>query len=70
MTGPPRYRDAHDEHTGIPRWLKVSGIVVALLVLLVVVLMLTGVLGGQSGGGDGGPHRPRPHGAATEVHDG
>jgi hypothetical protein len=45
------------ERTGIPRWIKVAGIVVAVVVLLVVVLMLTGVLGG----GDGGGHGPRRH---------
>jgi hypothetical protein len=30
---------------GMPRWVKVSGIVVVILVLLVVVLALTGALG-------------------------
>jgi hypothetical protein len=40
---------------GMPRWLKVSLIIVAVLAVLVVVLMLTGVLGGQHGPGQFGP---------------
>jgi hypothetical protein len=44
---------------GMPRWVKVSGIVVAVVVVLLVVLMLTGVLGehgpGQFGPGQHGP---------------
>ena len=35
----------------MPRWVKVSGIIVAVLVLLLIIVLLT------SGGG----HRPRPH---------
>ena len=38
---------------GVPRWVKVAGIVVGALVLLVAVLAITGVLGGQ--------HRPGRH---------
>ena len=41
MAEPPPY-------PGMPRWLKVSGIIVVVLVLLVVVIMVTGV-GGQHG---------------------
>jgi hypothetical protein len=40
-----------DAKGGMPRWLKVSLIIVAVLAVLVVVLMLTGVLGGQHGPG-------------------
>ena len=40
-----------DEATGIPRWVKVSGIVVLLLALLTVVVMLVG----------GGGHGPSRH---------
>jgi hypothetical protein len=44
---------------GMPRWVKVSGIIVAVVVVLLVVLMLTGVLGehgpGQFGPGQHGP---------------
>ena len=34
-----------DPATGLPRWVKVSGIIVGVLVLLVIVLGLTGLLG-------------------------
>ena len=46
---------------GMPRWVKVSGILVGALILLLLILALTGVLGGQHGpgrhlpGGDTGP---------------
>lgn len=40
------------DYPGIPRWVKIPGIVVAGLVLLAVVLMLTGI---------GGPHGPGRH---------
>jgi hypothetical protein len=61
MTEPPRHPETGDddagvrpdrESTGIPHWVKVVGIIVAIVVLLVVVLMLTGVFS------DG--HRPGP----------
>jgi hypothetical protein len=48
MADPPRPADTG----GIPRWVKVSGIIVIVLVLLVGVVLL---LGG------GGGHRPRRH---------
>jgi hypothetical protein len=41
------------ESTGVPRWVKVVRIVVAILVLLVVVMMLTGGVG---------KHNPMRHG--------
>ncbi len=55
----PPYPDTSDdtdvksghEYPGMPRWVKVSGIIVIVLVLLVVILLLTGV------GGDHGPGR-------------
>ena len=65
MTEPPRYAETDDDSaidyeqesaSGIPRWVKVVGVVVAVLVLLVVVVMLVG----------GGGHRPRRHGMSTE----
>jgi hypothetical protein len=40
-----------ESRPGMPRWVKVSGIIVVVLVLLVVILALTGVLGGQHGPG-------------------
>jgi hypothetical protein len=42
---------------GMPRWLKVSLIIVGALVLLVVILALTGLLPGQHGPGKFGPGR-------------
>jgi hypothetical protein len=56
MADPPRDPDpgvAADRGSppGIPRWVKVSGIIVAVLILLVVIVMLI------SGGG----HGPRRH---------
>jgi hypothetical protein len=53
MTGPPRSHDTGvepDRGEGMPRWVKVSGIIVIILVLLVVGMLLVG-----------GGHRPRRH---------
>jgi len=51
MTDPPRYSDSReDEDTGVPRWVKVLGIIVAVVVLLVVVVLIIG-------GGEHGPWR-------------
>jgi hypothetical protein len=56
MPDPPRHPDAETGHDtsrggppGVPRWVKVSGIVVAILVLALVAVMLIG--------GDHGPGR-------------
>jgi hypothetical protein len=66
MTDPPHDTDTSDDDgtkydyespTGIPRWVKVVGIVLAILALLVVIMLLVG---------DGG-HSPRRHGLATVV---
>jgi hypothetical protein len=54
MTEPPRY----ERREGLPRWLKVAGIVLVLVVLLVVVFLLV------TGGGD---HGPRRHGLAGST---
>ena len=35
-------RPDHESATGIPRWVKVFGIIALIVVLLVVVVMLTG----------------------------
>ncbi len=43
--------DAPD-YPGMPRWVKISGAVVAILVLLIAVVVATGV---------GGPHGPGRH---------
>jgi hypothetical protein len=45
----------HSDTGGIPRWVKVSGIIAVLVALLVVVVLL-------SGGGSG--HGPQRHGGA------
>jgi hypothetical protein len=56
-TGDDSGMDYERESTrGIPRWVKVAGIVAAVLVLLVVAMMLIG-----SGGG----HTPLRHGGGT-----
>ncbi len=67
MADPPRYPDTGDD-TGVrptadrppstPRWVKVFGIIVAVLVLLFVVMMVAGV------GGEHGPNRHAPSGDA------
>ena len=60
MTDPHRHPDTSDDSgtqydgdsgTGIPRWVKVVGIVVAVLAVLVVIVLLVG------GGGGHGPSR-------------
>lgn len=40
------------DYPGIPRWVKIAGIVVASLVLLALVVVITGI---------GGPHGPGRH---------
>lgn len=62
MTEPPNRAEPGDDSgvryddestTGIPRWVKVAGIVVAVLALLVAIVLLVG----------GGGHGPRRHGS-------
>ena len=69
MTDPPRYPDSNSdtgddtrvrpgrEYPGIPRWVKVFGIIVIIVVLLVVAVMFIG-------GGEHGPGRHTPSGDA------
>jgi hypothetical protein len=45
----------HEPATGIPRWAKVTGIIVAVVALLAVAMMLIGGVGG---------HGPSRHGFA------
>lgn len=46
MTDP--YRDTHPaERTGLPRWVKVAGIIVAVVALLFIVMNLVGGSGGM-----------------------
>jgi hypothetical protein len=78
MADPPRARDPgedagvaadHGSPPGMPRWVKVSGIIVAVLVLLlVVVLLLSGGHGPRRhlSGGAGG-HAPRSSVTASRT---
>ena len=50
--------DPGRDYPGMPRWVKVSGIIALILVLLVVVMMVAG------GGGQHGPGRHVPSGGA------
>jgi len=55
MADLPPERDPSDDTgagPGIPRWVKVFGIIVIVLVLLVGIIMVTGI---------GGPHGPGRH---------
>ena len=68
IANPPPYPDSNSdtgddtrvrpgrEYPGIPRWVKVSGIIFISLVLLFVIMMLTGR------GGSHGPGRHTPSG--------
>jgi hypothetical protein len=58
MADPSRYRSPASEPAtrGLPGWVTVAGIVVAIVLLLALSLMLFGGLGGG--------HGPRPHGPA------
>jgi uncharacterized cupredoxin-like copper-binding protein len=61
MADLPPYRDPSDDTgvgPGIPRWVKVFGIIVIVLVLLGGIIVLTGV------GGEHGPSRHTPSGDA------
>jgi hypothetical protein len=69
MADPPRSRDpveaadlAADRGSppGMPRWVKVSGIIVAVLVLLLVIVLLLA-------GGDHGPRRHLSGGAGGHA---
>jgi hypothetical protein len=60
MADPPRSPDTgvgSDRGEGMPRWVKVSGIIVLVLILLVVVMLLIG--------GGGGGHGPSRHGSGS-----
>jgi hypothetical protein len=67
MTNPsPRSRPPGGDG-GLPRWVKVTGLVLAVLVLLGVAMMLTGGFGGHGPsrhGGMGAPSRSAVTGAA------
>ncbi|MPY99809.1 MAG: hypothetical protein GEU97_17810 [Actinophytocola sp.] len=58
-TPPPDGDPGQGAPPPVPRWVRISLIVVALLVALVVVLQLTGI------GGDHGPGRHVPMGSTT-----
>jgi hypothetical protein len=69
MGDPPRARDQGDatggaadrgSPPGMPRWVKVSGIIVAVLILLIVALLLSGGHGPRRhASSDAGGHAPR-----------
>lgn len=76
MADPPGYPDSgpdtqdgsgagrdHGAPPGMPRWVKVSAIVVGVLILLVVGVML---IGGHEGGPGPGGHGPGRHGSGTD----
>lgn len=48
--------DDHESAPGIPRWVKLTGIVLAVVALIVVVVLLVG-----------GGHTPRRHGSGTSA---
>lgn len=52
------------EFGGVPRWVKVIGIVVAVVVVLVVLAQVTGIAG------DHGPGRHLPGGQGPATSDG
>jgi hypothetical protein len=57
MADPPHHRDFREHaegDTGIPRWVKVLGIIALLVALLFAAMMFIG----------GGGHSPRRHGGA------
>jgi hypothetical protein len=72
MADPPRYPESGDDTglgpdrgstTGTPRWVKVFGLIAAVVVVLFVVLLLFGSGGhgpGRHAGGDGG-QTPAPN---------
>jgi hypothetical protein len=45
-------RSGRPPYPGVPRWVKISGIVAVALVLLIAIIILTGI---------GGPHGPARH---------
>ncbi len=53
-------------YPGIPRWLKISGIIVIILVLLVVVIFAFDI-GGEHGPNQFGPGRHGPGGATPTL---
>jgi hypothetical protein len=61
MADPPLSPDTPDE-PGMPRWVKLSGIIVIGLVLLVVILNVTGVAPGGHGPGRHLPGGDKPGG--------
>ncbi len=50
-------RDTYEEREGIPRWLKVLGLLALVVVVLAFLIMLIG----------GGEHGPQRHGAGADA---
>ena len=53
---------------GMPRWVKVAGIILAVVALLVVVMLLVGGGGGHGPQRHGGAGGQAPPASATAVH--
>jgi hypothetical protein len=53
---------------GMPRWVKVAGIILAVVALLVVVMLLVGGGGGHGPQRHGGAGGQAPPSSATAVH--
>ena len=54
---PPDLSTGAGDEPGIPRWVKVFGMIALLVVLMIGVIVFTGL---------GGPHGPQRHGPALE----
>ncbi|MEO3809193.1 hypothetical protein ABGB17_09360 [Sphaerisporangium sp. B11E5] len=61
MTDPSHRPGPYGDDARVPRWVKVTGVVVAVAVVLAVAMMLTGGLGGH------GPSRHGGMGATPPV---
>jgi hypothetical protein len=77
MTERPPYPNPDDDSgmaydrespPGIPRWVKVAGIVLAVVALLVVVMLLVGGGGGHGPQRHGGAGGQAPPSSVTAVH--
>ena len=63
----PRSDAARQTPPGVPRWVKIAGIVVGVLLLVFLVLQLTGVAGQHGPGRHFSGPGPSPVGVATQA---